>query len=114
MYLKNFRGIASLLAVICLFSCPVLAGCPGNQGDCERKCCESEMSCGHCQAAIVQQDGLSSELPVLAVTVPVGSSNIPCAAIYIPLVIAPDLNLVIESKIHPHTGPPQIYLTTIM
>ncbi|MFA4843529.1 MAG: hypothetical protein WC632_01095 [Candidatus Margulisiibacteriota bacterium] len=106
--MRNFKVIASLLAFIWLFSCPVLAACPGSQGDCGQKCCENELSGGHCQAAVINDDSLSSELPDLAGTVPAAFGPVLLAELISPLIIVPDLALAVESKLHPHTGPPQI------
>ena len=107
MYLRSFRIPALLLAISWLLPCPLMTACNADIGCGEPGCCGYEMAPDQCRAAAVQAAGNGIELPAVSSIAPPRCVITPVGRIICPVVFS-DPKLSIESRIHPHTGPPLV------
>jgi hypothetical protein len=100
--------LSLILALACCYVCPVTGDCGEGQACCGHGCCSSDLSAGHCQAPVA--DNISAAdalpLPVLVNHQPVPADRPAEFIARQVLPFAPNLCLLIESKLFPHTGPP--------
>jgi hypothetical protein len=107
MYLKSFNIAALLLAISWLLPCPLMAACYADIGCDETGCCGYEMAPDQCRAAAIKAVEAVIEFPAVSSIAPLSCEIVPAGRIF-SLVVISDPTLAIESRIHPHTGPPLV------
>lgn len=85
-----------------------MANCFTSHDGCRDQCCDSEISCSYCQATVGQTADTFSDLSIVNLLDTINVLDLSEKPIFIPLVNRPAPTLIVESRIHPHTGPPEL------